>query len=114
MTPKLAIAACLVCGPCLAQVGASAAPKPDHPVQVQPALSEPGEPNVQRTVLEDEGSRIEQLRVRGQVQYVVVTPKVIISRPYEIIVPRSARDPVDGTGGTNSALGKRVWNILDF
>ncbi|NJN00585.1 MAG: hypothetical protein HC793_02920, partial [Aquincola sp.] len=33
-----------------------------------------GEPNVQRQVVEDDGARIEELRVRGQVQRIVVKP----------------------------------------
>ena len=43
-----------------------------------------------------------------------MTPKVGFTKSYEIIVSRSGRDPVDGTGGANSALGKRVWNVLAF
>ena len=76
--------------------------------------TERGEPEVKHTVIEDQGSKIDELRVRGQVQHVVVTPKVGTTRPYEIIVSRSGRDPVDGTGGANSAVGKRVWNVLAF
>ena len=76
--------------------------------------TERGEPEVRHTVIEDQGSKIDELRVRGQVQHVVVTPKVGTTRPYEIIVSRSGRDPVDGTGGANSAVGKRVWNVLAF
>ena len=73
-----------------------------------------GEPNVKYTLIEDEGSKIDELRVRGQVTHVVVTPKVGTTKPYEIIMSRSGREPVDGTGGANSAVGKRVWNVLAF
>ena len=73
-----------------------------------------GEPNVKYTVIEDEGSKIDELRVRGQVTHVIVTPKVGTGKPYEIIMSRSGREPVDGTGGANSAVGKRVWNVLAF
>jgi hypothetical protein len=76
--------------------------------------TERGEPNVKYTLIEDEGSKIDELRVRGQLQHVIVTPKVGFTKRYEIIVSRSGRDPVDGTGGANGALGKRVWNVLDF
>jgi Protein of unknown function (DUF2782) len=104
---KYTLALALLClgAPCLAQ---TALPPPAAPA------TERGEPNVKYTVIEDRGSKIDELRVRGQVQHVVVTPKVGLTRPYEIIVSRSGRDPVDGTGGANSALGKRVWNVLDF
>ena len=104
MKPTLALTLLCVCAPCWAQ---TAAPAP------APA-TEPGEPNVKRTVIEDEGSRIDELRVRGQVQQVVVTPKVGLTKSYEIIVSRSGRDPVDGTGGATSAAGKRVWSVLKF
>jgi hypothetical protein len=43
-----------------------------------------------------------------------VTPKVGVTKSYEIIVNRGGRDSVDGTGGATSAVGKRVWNVLDF
>lgn len=71
---------------------------------------QPGEPAVQRTVIEDEGSRIEETRVRGQLQRVIVTPKVGNSRTsYEIL-------PGDGSGSeaSRSTAGKRVWNVLQF
>ena len=102
MNATLALTLICLGAPCAAQ---TAAP---------PAATERGEPNVKYTVIEDRGSKIDELRVRGQVQHVVVTPKVGLTKPYEIIVSRSGRDPVDGTGGANSALGKRVWNVLDF
>lgn len=98
MNPKLALVMALVVGP----------------VWAQTAATERGEPNVQRTVIEDRGSKIEELRVRGEIQHVVVTPKVGLTRPYEIISPPGGRDAFDGTGGARSAAGKRVWNVLKF
>ena len=82
-------------------------------VQVESRVDR-GEPNVQHTRIEDEGSQIDEVRVRGQVTQVVVTPKVGTGKSYEIIMSRSGREPVDGTGGANSAAGKRVWNVLAF
>jgi Protein of unknown function (DUF2782) len=96
--------------PCWAQT----APSPARALPVAESPSERGEPNVKRTVTEDEGSRIDELRVRGQLTQVTVTPKVGLTKSYEIIVSRSGREPVDGTGGANSAVGKRVWNVLAF
>ena len=81
---------------------------------MQAPVAQRSEPNVRHIVIEDEGSRIDELRVRGETQYVVVTPKVGTTRSYEIIVGRGGRDPVEGTGGANSAVGKRVWNVLNF
>ena len=84
------------------------------PLWAQTSPPERGEPNVKRTVVEDGGSRIEELNVRGQVQHVVVTPKVGVTTPYEIVTAPAGRDPFDGTGGARTAVGKRVWNVLKF
>jgi len=110
MDSKLAIAvfalgaACAL--PCQAQVAPNAV--------ATAFAAERGEPNVKRSVIEDEGSRIDELRVRGQTERVTVTPKVGLRKPYEIITGNAGRDPFDGTGGARSAVGKRVWNVLDF
>ena|ERR1700712_1687279 len=84
------------------------------PAPLQPNVAEPGEPNVKHTVVEDKGSKIDELRVRGQLTHVVVTPKVGTTKSYELIPSRSGREPPDGTGGTNTGVGKRVWNVVDF
>jgi hypothetical protein len=77
--------------------------------------NERSEPNVTHSVIEDKGSKIDQLTVRGQVQHVVVTPKVGLTTPYEILVGPEGRDPYGGgTGGARSAAGNRVWNVLKF
>jgi hypothetical protein len=108
MNPTLALALLCMSAPAWAQTAPAA-------VQPLPAgATERGEPNVKHTVIEDDGSRIDELRVRGQVTHVVVTPKVGTTRSYEIIVGRSGRESVDGTGGATSAIGKRVWNVLAF
>lgn len=80
-----------------------------------PALAEsPGassaEPKVQRTVIEDDGARIEELRVRGQVVRVVVRPKTGGGRVYEILPQHSGRDPSQ----PQQQAGQRVWNVLSF
>jgi hypothetical protein len=92
--------------------------------QQQPALKpvvmsttevrDPAEPNVKHTVTEDEGSKIDELRVRGQAQRIVVTPKVGIKKSYEIITDSSGREMSDGSGASRGAVGKRVWNVLNF
>jgi hypothetical protein len=68
------------------------------------------EPAVQRTVIEDDGVRIEELRVRGQLQRVVVRSKVPGARPYEILVGDGARDMTP----ERRSAGQRVWHILSF
>ncbi|HMC16633.1 MAG TPA: hypothetical protein VKI18_13435 [Albitalea sp.] len=89
--------------PCRAQVAAS----PPEPAGAK-------EPVVKRTVIEDEGSRIEELKVRGQTQRIVVTPKVMTRQAYEIIPADGARDMSDGASSTRGAAGKRVWHVLSF
>jgi hypothetical protein len=111
----------LVLGPVLAAlcfcaaVQAQTTPAEKIPVtaSVESARSS-AEPDVKRTVIEDEGTRIEELRVRGEAQRIVVTPKVGIRKSYEIMTGDGARDAFDGTGGARSSAGKRVWNVFQF
>ena len=101
MNPTLALAFLCLCAPAFAQTA--------------PALTaDAGEPNVRRTLIEDDSSKIDEMRVRGQVTQVVVTPKYGTTKSYEIIVGRSGGAPVEGTGGATSAVGKRVWNVFAF
>jgi len=85
-----------------AQAEPGAAPGPAQPA------SHP-EPAVQRTVIEDMDTRVEELRVRGEVRRITVTPKHG-GKPYEVIPANAGRDPGAGKG----AAGQRVWNVLDF
>ncbi|MEO7151711.1 MAG: hypothetical protein ABIX46_08395 [Burkholderiaceae bacterium] len=72
------------------------------------------EPEVRQGVVEDNGSKIEELRVRGQAQRIVVSPKVGPRTRYEIITGDGSRELSDGAGSTRGATGKRVWNVLNF
>jgi len=72
------------------------------------------EPVVKRTVIEDKGSRIEELRVRGQTQSITVTPKVGTKKSYEIITSDGSRDTTDSASATRGAAGKRVWHVMSF
>ena len=84
--------------------------------QAQPAApaARSAEPKVQLTVIEDDGARIEELRVRGQTQRIVVAPKRAGAAPYEIITGDGSRDLGDGANTSRGAAGKRVWNVLKF
>ena len=73
-----------------------------------------GEPAVKRTVIEDGGSRVEELRVRGQTQRITVTPKVGGLKAYEIIGSDGSRDLAEAPDATRGASGKRVWHVLSF
>lgn len=81
------------------------------PSQAQTAA--PPEPRVQRIVLEDEGARIEELRVRGLTQRVVIKPRN--AAEYEIVPAAGGRDPSQNRANSNpGAGGQRVWNLLKF
>lgn len=100
-------AAALVCTPALAQPAAAT------PVAAR-APAGTAEPKVQRTVIEDDGARIEELRVRGHTQSIVVAPKRGGAAPYEIITGDGSRDLGEGANTSRGAAGKRVWNVLKF
>jgi hypothetical protein len=74
-----------------------------------PAVSGPTA-GPERRVIEDGGVRIEETRVRGEVQSVSVQSKVGAVRPYQIVVGRGGRDPSQD----KSAAGQRVWSVLKF
>jgi hypothetical protein len=63
----------------------------------------------QKRVTEDGAVRIEETRVRGQVQRVQVHSK-LLGTDYEITVPPAGRDPSQDKG----AAGKRTWSLFDF
>jgi hypothetical protein len=72
----------------------------------------PPEPKVQRTVIDDDNVRIEELRVRGLNTSLVVKPKH--AAQYEVVPTPGGRDPSFGRGGSQGASGQRVWNVLKF
>jgi len=78
----------------------------------QPPAAKDGEPRVQHTVIEDDATRIEELKVRGQTQRMTVTPKGLKS--YEILPATQGRDMSDSAGSQRGAAGKRVWQIITF
>ena len=88
------------------------------PAAAKAEKAERGEPAVKYTVIEDEGSRIDELRVRGQTQRITVTPKgggkLLGNRPYEIIPPAGSQDLQEAPNGVRGAAGKRVWHVLSF
>ncbi|MFO1327992.1 MAG: hypothetical protein U1F56_11590 [Rubrivivax sp.] len=68
-----------------------------------------GEPRVERHVAEDDHVRIEELRVRGQTERIVVRLKDG-GRPYEILPANGGRD----LSQDKRAIGQRVWSVLSF
>lgn len=115
---------CLVL-PCAAQSVAppAAAPAPAAPAApaavpaaapAEPSLSRGGEPDVRYTVIEDDRTRIEELRVRGVTRQITVTPKRGGAPGYEIITGDGSRDLSYGANTSRGAAGQRVWRVLDF
>jgi hypothetical protein len=68
------------------------------------------EPAVKRTVIEDDQVRIEEVRVRGQLQRITVSPKASGVQPYQI-VPPEGRDMSQQSKGIS---GQRVWQVFSF
>ena len=115
MNSSLVLALLVVTAPAWAQQAPVSATTARPSTDASTPKSAPnGEMNVKFSVVEDEGSKIEELRVRGQIQRIVVTPKVGLNKSYEIITGNTSRLPADGTGGASDATGKRVWNVLNF
>ena len=106
--PVLALVALAWC------CAAAAADRPPASEREAPA-QRGGEPAVQRSVIEDDGTRIEELRVRGQTQRIVVQPKHGPRKPYEIITGDGLRQPPAGGGNASQgATGQRVWQVMSF
>src|SRR5947209_16581015 len=62
-------------GPAAPPAATPAAPPASLPAPMEADPQRGGEPAVQRTVIDDSRARIEELRVRGQLQKVTVEPK---------------------------------------
>lgn len=71
------------------------------------------EPAVQCSRFDTEAGRIEELRVRGQLQRVRVQPAGN-ARAYEIQLLDAGRDPSAKTGPGRGGEGQRVWPVLAF
>ena len=118
----VALAACAIGAAVPAANAADAAPAPARAASASPSsstieeveLGRAGEPNVRRTVIDDSRARIEELRVRGQLQKVTVAPKG--GAPgYEVLVGGEGEHATGVDPGTSrGSTGKRVWNVLRF
>jgi len=124
MSVAVAVAACAIGVAVPAANAADAASAPASAAAATPSatstitieeieVGRAGEPNVKRTVIDDGRARIEELRVRGQLQKVTVAPKG--GAPgYEILLGDGAHPIGDDPGTSRSSAGKRVWNVLKF
>lgn len=83
------------------------------PDTARPEARDRSNQRVERIHVEDEGSRVDELRVGGQTRSITVQPKVGDMPSYEVQSndgARSSRNRGDGDG-TN---GTRVWNLKKF
>lgn len=116
LTHSLLLAAALTVGATavLAQTATppvAAAVTPQSTSAAGPAASaaQKAEPASTVRVIEDDRVRIEETRVRGQVQRVTVRSK-LTGQDYEIIVGPGGRDPSQ----KNDAGGQRAWSVFRF
>jgi hypothetical protein len=86
----------------------AAAPAAAASAPAQQAKPQADRPHI--TVIEDDGARIEEHRVRGTVTRVVVQSKVGGAPAYEIQVAPPGRESMSDRGST----GKRTWSLLRF
>jgi hypothetical protein len=102
-----------LCAALLCPAFAFAAPPPPA---VAPAASgaQGGEPNVQRSVIEDDRNRVEELRVRGQARSVVVTTKGPLAGSYDIHVGDPSREMSAGADARRGTAGQRMWRVFEF
>ena len=69
---------------------------------------------IERIQIEDAGSRIDELRVGGETQSIVVSPKGGMPS-YDIIPGSTNRNLARGERGNGTATGgTRVWKVLGF
>lgn len=67
---------------------------------------------IERSVIEDDGVRIDELRVRGESVRILVRSKVGNLPGYEIVPLNAARDPSRPSGA--GLAGQRVWSLFTF
>ena len=103
----LVIGLALLSASLAAAAQAPAAPATPAIARAQDPALEPSRSNqtIERIRTEDGGSRIDELRVGGQTQSIVVQPKLDMPA-YEV-------RPTDMRGGSGQG-GARVWNFLRF
>lgn len=94
--------------PAWAQASAGAAAPAASAPAPAPASRAADRPHI--TVIEDDGVRIEEHRVRGTVTKVTVQSKVGGAPAYEIQVAPPGRESMSDRGST----GKRTWSLLRF
>lgn len=69
---------------------------------------------VERIVVEDEGSRVDELRVGGQTKSITVQPKGGSMPEYEVQPTDGVRARPGSRNGAETVTAPRVWNLGRF
>ena len=103
----------LAASPLLAQTppAASAAPEAAEASESRGTTADRNNQRVERIRVEDEGTRVDELRVGGQTRSITVTPKVSEMPAYEVQPTEGVRNRSRSSSDTT---GPRVWNIRTF
>ena len=94
--------------------GQAAAPRADASRVQHIVVEEAAEERARSIVVEDEGSRIEELRVRGATQRITVQPKVGTTKLRDHHRRRLARPRRRRQHLARRRQQARVWNVLKF
>ncbi|MGA0572441.1 hypothetical protein ACO2Q9_17130 [Variovorax sp. VNK109] len=106
--PSLLTAA-LLAAASLAQ--AQVPPPPD--LAREPVPADRSNQKIERIVVEDAGSRVDEVRVGGQTQSITVQPKTNVPG-YEVKPADGVRAPLPVREGASGGGGTRVWSIGKF
>ena len=89
---------------------------PDKRNQLSKSEQKPNRLNqrTERIRVEDEGSRVDELRVGGQTQSITVQPKTGDLPEYEVQSPDGARSRAGSRNGAETNTAPRVWNVIKF
>jgi hypothetical protein len=101
--PRLLLHPLALLAVCAASLGVPAAMAAETP-----------DAKVENIVVEDDRTRIEERRVRGETEKVTVQPKNSKAPAYEIVMGDGSRDLMAGPGSNRGTVGQRVWRLLTF
>lgn len=114
------LALALASAPALAQNNNQSTDQPNTAAREQLSNSQQTVPNrhnqkIERIVVEDAGSRVDELRVGGQTQSITVQPKTGTPLPaYEVRANDGARARPGNLGESDAIKAPRVWNLGHF
>lgn len=111
MSPRPALVGLLLAAATLPLAAQTAVPAP--PVLAQPQAGAWPEPRAEHVVIDEKGSRIDELHVGGEVRSIQVQPKNG-GKAYEIMPATGGRDLSNSHSNSRGAAGQRVWSVLKF